>query len=236
MRRPGAVDDDRAGCSHREAESAASQLRPQALAIGGGIPSLKGGRPNVGEPDAGAGFHQPFLRRHRDGTFALDQIVLRHPRDDVLTAFLNQPVRDTAGVRSRRRLQPELEGDGQVHIRPAGVVVLRVDAAAIGADEAVDPVLVQAGFLIVLRADIAVRGQLELPLEGCPPGREDGLAVQRVLRRVDVHMVAGAIRAASAGGGDELGELLVQIATRDHAAGCDDADGLADFGFQEMSA
>lgn len=237
MRRAGAVNDDGASGPQRQSEAATLQFTAQALAVARSIPCLQRGGPNVDEPDARARFHQPFLRRRRrHGTFALDEVVPGHPCHDVVAAFFDEAVRDAAGVRSRRRLQAEIESHAEVHVRPAGVILPRVDAAAIGSDKAVNPVLVQAAFLVVLRADIRMRGQPELALEGRPPGGEDGLAVGGARRRIDVHVIAWAVRPAAACGSDEFGKLLVQVAACDDAAGWDHADGLAGFGFEQMGA
>lgn len=159
MRRAGAVDHDGTGGPHRKAETAAFQLAAQALAVGRGIPCLQGGGPDIREPDTGSGFHQALLRgRSGYGLLAVDQIVPGHPRHDVLAALFDQPMRNGAGVRSRRRLQAELERDREVHVGPAREVIARVDAAAIGADERVNPVFVEPALLVVLRADISMEG------------------------------------------------------------------------------
>lgn len=234
MRGSGAVDDDGAGGPHREAEAASSELRPQAFAIGRSIPSLQRGGPNVGEPDAGSGFHQPFLRGHRYRLLALHQIVPGHPRHDVFAAFFDQPMGDAASVRSRRRLQSEIEGHAQVDVGPARVIVLQVDAAAIGTDERVNTVFVEPALLVVLRADIGVAGQPELLLEGRPPAIQDGLGVGRARRGINVDVIARAVRPAAPGAGDELGELLVEISPGDNAAWRDHADGLTDLGLEQV--
>jgi hypothetical protein len=234
VRRAGAVDDDGAGGPHSEAETATFQFPPQAFAIGRGIPCLQRGGPHVGEPNAGAGFHQPFLRGHRYGLLALDQVVLGHPLDYVGAALFDQPMGDAAGVRSRRRLQAEIERDDEVHVCPASVILLWVNAAAVGSNEAVDAMFVEPALFVVLRADIAVGGQLELALEGHPPLVQDSLAVGGARRRVDVDVIAGAIRPAAPGAGDELRELGVKIAPGDDAARRDHADGLADLGLEEV--
>jgi hypothetical protein len=116
-------------------KAALGQFPSEPGAVDAGVPGGQAGRPNRGQIDPRAALDQPLLggdRCHR--LFGIDQAVLRHPRDDVVAAFLREAEGDGPGVRRRRRGQAESVADDHVHIGPSSEIIGDVDGPAVRLD------------------------------------------------------------------------------------------------------
>jgi len=149
-----------------------------------------------------------------------------HPAQDVEAALLGQPICDRPGVGRRRRRQAERVADDDVHVRPALEIHRDVDGLTVWPDKSISAVLVAAVVLHVLGAAVRLANQLEFPLEGSPPSRENHLAVGCVERGIAVDMVNRLTGAAMARAGNDLPELRMQIFARGDPAGHHDLSGL----------
>jgi len=129
------------------------------------------------------------------------------PGGDIGAAVCDEPVLACAGMGAPDRLKAELESDGIVDVAAALEIHRDVNHAARRLHKRVHPVLMGSPVLDVLRAHVRRLGQFEFPLEGLPPGGEDGVGIGGFGRRVGVDVVARAIRPTVSGPGNEFGKL-----------------------------
>ncbi|MBB3905312.1 hypothetical protein GGR33_004845 [Methylobacterium brachythecii] len=212
MRRAGAVHDDGAGPALAEVEAAGPERGEERRAVVACPPGRKRRRAQVVKADAGPFLNEALLRaERRDWTLGVERAGGDEPVCDVRAALPAKGRLDQARVLGRDRGRAVLELDDAGNLLSPGEIVPQVDDAAVGADEAVDPVLVPAVVLEMFGAAVGLLPEAKLALEKLPPPPPGPRVVRDGVLGIAVAMVDGLGGPAPEGHGDELADLALQV-------------------------